>query len=82
MKIFKGYISIVCAETIKENGLNLIPGLQMNKYSFRNNGQWLCGGRKVSSYVLCDDNGDDIPEFEEVQFSKDRHNRFYIESIG
>lgn len=80
MKIFKGYISIVSAEVIKENGLNLIHGL--HKYCFRNNGQWLCGSRRISSYVLCDENGDDIPEFEEVQFSKDRHNRFYIESIG
>ena len=80
MRIFKGYISLISGEVIKENNLKLIPAL--HKYNFRNNGQWLCGSRRVLSYVLCDENGDDLPEFESVQFSKDIHNRFYIEAIG
>lgn len=43
---------------------------------FQINGYWvMSGGRKMSSYIRVD-------KTENRQYSRDRHNRFYIETEG
>ena len=39
------------------------------------NGYWTAGSREISSYVFADGS------HPEMQFSKDRHNTFYLESV-
>ena len=39
-----------------------------------NNGFWLSGTRKISSYIRID-------KPDNCQYSKDRHNRFYVETV-
>lgn len=46
------------------------------------NGFWIgYGNREISSYVICNENGDALPEYEHIQFSRDKKNTFYIETI-
>lgn len=40
------------------------------------NGYWIAGSREISSYVFADGS------HPEMQFSKDRHNTFYLESVN
>lgn len=78
--IYKGYIRFTSDteyDECKKAGIDCLGLLR-----FRNNGFWVAGSRRINSYVICDKNGDDIPEFEHIQFSKSRTNIFYIESIN
>ena len=47
-----------------------------SKCEMVNNGYWVAGSRKVNSYVFA--NG----KHQELQFSKDRHNVFYLETVN
>ena len=77
-RIYNGYIHICDADTIHENGLHLIPAL--HKYKF-----CACGTvGDLLTYLICDSNGDYIPEFEHVQFIRAKSGgkyHFLINSI-
>lgn len=50
---------------------------------FRMVGFWIDGNnRKVGSYVLSDDKGNEIEGLKYLQFSRSRNNEFYLESVG
>ena len=75
--ILTGYIA-VC------NDEKYLAGIDTSrKHNFFNTGFWIAyGNREIKSYKLCDDNRETLPEFEHLQFSRDRHNRFYLETVN
>lgn len=78
MRIYTGYIH----ETI-DGDAKYMQGIDLNApHRFIHSGEWVAGSRIIGAYQLCDDHGDTLPEFKDLQFSKDRRNRFYLESVG
>lgn len=75
-RIYKGFIFS------DENDKNYLQGIDLNKsHLFYINGFWTSSNGKTSSYKLCDTNGEDLPEFEHLQFSRNKNNVFFLESV-
>lgn len=67
---YNGYIHLADAETAHKYGL--IPAI--HKYRFG-----VCGelGNQYT-YQIVDDNGNPVPEYQHIQFSRTRNNRFLL----
>lgn len=74
-RIYKGYI--YCDDEVYFE-----KDFTKKLHTFINNGFWVgYGNREVNSYVLCDENGEEIEKYSHIQFSKTRSNIFYVESV-
>lgn len=49
---------------------------------FSISGAWVSNSKTISSYQLCDANGEALPEFENLQFSRTRNNIFLLEAVN
>jgi hypothetical protein len=73
MKIYKGYIVPI------DYHKKYLPAIDFSvKHSFIPCGT-LIGLYEILTYQLCDKDGEPLPEYENIQFSRDRHNRFFLE---
>ena len=75
-KIYRGWIMVADDE-------KYFTGINTNDDQlFVQTGEWASGNRTIGSYQLCDCHGEVIEEFEHLQFSRTRDNRFFLESVN
>ena len=77
MSYFEGlprYTGSISAQDMADYGKRF--DLPTGNIQFVKNGEWVSLGRHISSYVMADGTHADL------QFSRDRRNKFYLETIG
>ena len=77
VKKYSGYIVTDPSDREYLRGIDLDQ-----KHLFSITGFWTAGSREISSYQLCDKNGDTIEALAHLQFSRDKNNRFYLEAVN
>jgi len=77
MRIYTGYIHEIDGDSKYMTGIDLTKA-----HKFAQVGEWVAGSRAIGSYMLCDDHGDILEEFADLQFSRSRRNGFYLETVG
>lgn len=76
-RIYKGMIYHEAPHAAYLKGLNTY-----DFHFFTVSGFWTAGNREIASYNLCDANGEPLPEYKHIQFSRSRENMFFIESVN
>jgi hypothetical protein len=79
-RIYTGFIYIDCLYREDEKYLQGINTDE--KQHFVITGFWTANGKPFSSYQLTDANGEILTDFEHLQFSRDRHGIFYLETVN
>ena len=75
--IYTGYILPLDGDEKYLAGIDLSV-----KHRFLLCGYWIAyGNRHVSSYVLCDDDGEFLEGFDHLQFTRKRNNIFLLETV-